>query len=109
VEAFDSKIPAVIIGRTVMGKGVSFMEGDVSYHGKPLDMEKAASALAELGLESDIERYVEMRKELPSYHEHVRPIDEVVRPVTGDSIVYPVDKKTDNRSALEGLSQILES
>ncbi len=99
VEAFDSKIPAVIIGRTVMGKGVSFMEGDVSYHGKPLDMEKAASALAELGLESDIERYVEMRKELPSYHEHVRPIDEVVRPVTGDSIVYPVDKKTDNRSA----------
>ena len=74
VEAFDSKIPAVIIGRTVMGKGVSFMEGDVSYHGKPLDMEKAASALAELGLESDIERYVEMRKELPSYHEHVRPI-----------------------------------
>ena len=99
VEAFDSKIPAVIIGRTVMGKGVSFMEGDVSYHGKPLDMEKAASALAELGLESDIERYVEMRKELPSYHEHVRPIDEVVRPVTGDSIVYPVDKMTDNRSA----------
>ena len=99
VEAEDSKRPVVVIGKTIMGKGVSFMEGDVSYHGKPLDFEKAALALAELGLENDIDRFVQMRKGLPSYHEPVQAIDEDVNPFTGDPVVYPVEKKTDNRSA----------
>ncbi|MFP4499169.1 MAG: transketolase [Vulcanimicrobiota bacterium] len=41
--------PKVIIARTVMGKGVSFMEDDHSWHGKPPKPEEAEKALAELG------------------------------------------------------------
>lgn len=38
----------VIIANTIAGKGVSFMEGNFEWHGKPLDKEDAKEALAEL-------------------------------------------------------------
>ena len=41
--------PVVIIARTIMGKGVSFMENDYQWHGKALSKELAEKALAELG------------------------------------------------------------
>jgi len=40
--------PTVIIAHTVPGKGVSFMENDFSWHGKPPTPEEAKVALAEL-------------------------------------------------------------
>ncbi|NTU89309.1 MAG: transketolase [Actinobacteria bacterium] len=40
--------PSVIIANTVKGKGVSFMEGDASWHGKAPSDEQAACALSEL-------------------------------------------------------------
>lgn len=40
--------PTVIIAHTIPGKGVSFMEGDFNWHGKPPNKEEAAKALAEL-------------------------------------------------------------
>lgn len=40
--------PQVIIANTVPGKGVSYMEGDYTWHGKPPNKEQAALALAEL-------------------------------------------------------------
>jgi transketolase len=97
--SFGGEKPVAVICRTVMGKGISFMEGDVSYHGKPLSFETAAKALEELGLENDLDRYAEMRKALPSHHEPVKPVDEPIKPAIGTPITYPVDKKTDNRSA----------
>jgi transketolase len=41
--------PTVIIARTVKGKGVSFMENNVSFHGKAPTLEEAERALKELG------------------------------------------------------------
>jgi len=41
--------PAVIVFRTVLGKGVSFMENDPGWHGKAPSEEQLAQALAELG------------------------------------------------------------
>jgi transketolase len=41
--------PTVILFRTTMGKGVSFMEDDYRWHGMPPKMEQAERALAELG------------------------------------------------------------
>ncbi len=41
--------PQVIIAHTVMGKGVSFMEGDYLWHGKPPKQDEADQALRELG------------------------------------------------------------
>ncbi|HEY0396155.1 MAG TPA: transketolase [Candidatus Elarobacter sp.] len=40
--------PQVIIAHTVMGKGVSYMEGDYLWHGKPPKKDEAEKALAEL-------------------------------------------------------------
>ncbi|MDP1718920.1 MAG: transketolase [bacterium] len=40
--------PTVIIAHTIPGKGVSFMENDYNWHGKPPNKEEAAKALAEL-------------------------------------------------------------
>jgi transketolase len=41
--------PSVILCRTKMGKGVSFMEDDYRWHGMPPKMEQAEAALKELG------------------------------------------------------------
>jgi transketolase len=43
--------PTLIIGRTVKGAGVSFMEGQASWHGKSPDLEELRKALSELGVE----------------------------------------------------------
>lgn len=40
--------PTVIIANTIKGKGVSFMEGKVQYHGAPLKPEELEKALVEL-------------------------------------------------------------
>lgn len=40
--------PTVIIAHTTPGKGVSFMENDYTWHGKPPNVEEAQRALAEL-------------------------------------------------------------
>lgn len=45
----DSGVPQCIVARTLKGKGVSFVEKDYGYHGKPLTKEEAARALEELG------------------------------------------------------------
>ena len=44
----DSEKPNVIIAKTVKGKGVSFMENQVGWHGKAPNAEQAAEALKEL-------------------------------------------------------------
>jgi transketolase len=41
--------PQAIVARTLKGKGVSFVEKDYGYHGKPLSREEMARALEELG------------------------------------------------------------
>ena len=40
--------PTMIFFKTVMGKGVKFMENDHQWHGKPLPADKAQAALKEL-------------------------------------------------------------
>jgi len=47
--ARKSKKPAVIIAKTMKGKGISFLENKDGWHGKVLDEEMLNSALEELG------------------------------------------------------------
>lgn len=47
-EAKQADSPVMIIANTVKGKGVSFMENQVQWHGKPPSDEEFKSALAEL-------------------------------------------------------------
>ena len=49
-EAGDPRFPTAIVARTVMGKGVSFMENKAKYHGSALSEAEAAKALEELGV-----------------------------------------------------------
>jgi transketolase len=54
IEAFDAAktrtgAPTIVIAKTVKGKGVSFMEGKVEYHGTPPTPEEEARALKEFG------------------------------------------------------------
>jgi transketolase len=44
--------PTIIIARTIKGKGVSFMENAVGWHGNAPTREQAERALAELGGQS---------------------------------------------------------
>ncbi|KYZ77952.1 transketolase [Anaerosporomusa subterranea] len=42
--------PTMIIAKTVKGKGVSFMEGKNTWHGKPINEQEYSAALRELGV-----------------------------------------------------------
>lgn len=51
--------PTLILARTTKGKGVSFMENVVGWHGKPPNRQEMEKALAELGLSSrfDLQKF----------------------------------------------------
>jgi len=40
--------PTFILAKTIKGKGISFMENEVKYHGKPLSEKELQQALKEL-------------------------------------------------------------
>ena len=48
-KASGTAAPKAVVARTVKGKGVSFMEGQVGWHGKAPTSEQADAALKELG------------------------------------------------------------
>jgi transketolase len=88
-----------ILARTVMGKGVPFMENDEKWHGQALDEASLGRALAELGLPGELARYRELRRRGTAHlkgYEAARP---EIRLDPGPPRVYPPDKPTDNRSA----------
>lgn len=91
--------PVMILARTTMGKGVSFMEGKEEYHGRALTREEFQRAIKELGLEDDLSYYREMREKgeffLPP---QTYPI-EIPSIETGSPRTYGKDQKLDNRSA----------
>jgi transketolase len=50
----ESGKPVVIIARTVKGKGISFMENQVAWHGKAPNRQQVEQVLTELGLATDL-------------------------------------------------------
>ncbi|MGB9668089.1 MAG: transketolase [Thermosulfidibacteraceae bacterium] len=60
----DSTKPYAIIARTVMGKGVSFMENNNEYHGRALREDELKRALEELGIDDDREKYIMIRNSM---------------------------------------------
>jgi transketolase len=97
--ANNEAAPIMIFARTIMGKGVSFMENDESFHGAAIKEDRLDDALAQLGgLTNDLNKYKEMRKQGPptGYRMHRSGYPSVK---SGSPISYPVDKKIDCRSA----------
>ncbi|MHB8810348.1 MAG: transketolase, partial [Desulfobulbaceae bacterium] len=104
-----SGLPTVIVARTVMGKGISFMENLAKYHGSPLKPEQLEQALAELGVENDLAKWQKKRQE-PVRTNTIMPVPSLYPRINpGAPLVYEPDKKTDNRSAfgnaLQGLAE----
>lgn len=98
-EAVLSKHPTVIIAHTVMGKGVSFMEGKEEFHGRALNREEYKQAILELGVEDDLEHYRQQRERNGSPYEG-RKYPKGTFPIqTGTPRDYSKDQKMDNRSA----------
>lgn len=46
-------IPTLINAKTIKGKGISFMEGKNTWHGKPIGIEEYKQAMTELGVENN--------------------------------------------------------
>ena len=91
--------PTMILARTIMGKGVSFMENDHNYHGVALKRDKIDDALAELGgIENNLDQLDEKRKTAHKPNLAERPHNfPAVK--SGEAMVYESDVSTDNRSA----------
>lgn len=90
--------PTLIIAKTIMGKGVSFMENKEKYHGSTLSEDDYKKAMQELGLHAELDKYKAMRSayvangaqhSVPEYSVKLAP----------KAQYYSVDTKTDCRSA----------
>ncbi len=96
----DPSRPTVIIAKTVMGKGVSFMEGLAKWHGQTLSMDDCKTAIAELGGEEDLDAWAAERAALPAGElNHPFPLNPPPALEIGPPILYGQDVKTDCRSA----------
>lgn len=94
----DVSRPYVVVAHTIIGKGVSFMEGRPEFHGRALKPDEYEAAMVELGLASDMERFRALR-DTPA---QARALAITLQPVPLDvppPITYPVDSLTDDRSA----------
>ncbi|MFP3870660.1 MAG: transketolase [Syntrophobacteria bacterium] len=91
--------PTVVVARTVMGKGISFMENNAKYHGCALTAEQAEAALEELGGNTGVRRLLATRRQYSQLTPAVCPPVAYPEIDCGVPITYPPDKLTDNRSA----------
>ncbi len=89
--------PVAILCKTVMGKGVSFMENRADYHGKAATGELYLQAMGELGQPDLIALAAEHAREKYSVPCAVAPL--APRLLTGEPKTFTADEKTDNRSA----------
>ncbi len=100
-EDLEPTRPVVIVNRTVMGRGVSFMEDKAKYHGSPLPLDMAKDALKEIGLDSGL---LDEWSDRRDRHE-IKPVGHACRKMPpcqidpGQPIVYSPDQVTDCRSA----------
>ncbi|RLA99601.1 MAG: transketolase, partial [Deltaproteobacteria bacterium] len=94
----DSQSPYAIIAHTIMGKGVSFMEGKATYHGRALKNDEMIQALKEVKLEWPIEELKALR-EKPVGEEFNWKGWDYPEVKQGEPRTYGKDILTDNRSA----------
>ncbi len=96
----DPSRPTVIIGTTVMGKGVSFMEHLHKWHGQTLPVDSLREALAELGVEDRYDRLAAERAAMPKGElNHPFPTNPPPELQVGPPRIYPIDAKADCRGA----------
>ena len=95
----DESAPYAVIAKTVMGKGISFMENDEQYHGRALKEGEIKAALEELQIENDRPKFKEKRAafHIKKKESSCKRYDVAVD--TGEPFTYSPDDKVDNRAA----------
>ncbi|MGI6075755.1 MAG: transketolase [Pyramidobacter sp.] len=96
-KADESSLPTVILCKTVMGDGVSFMENKPDYHGKAATGDLYLQAMNELGQPDYITLAAKHAKASLSAARRIEPHRALLDLGTPRS--YGPDDKTDNRSA----------
>ncbi|MFQ5654816.1 MAG: transketolase [Planctomycetota bacterium] len=97
----DDEHPHVIIARTIMGNGISFMENRAEYHGRALSSEEYARAAEESGEEPRLWSLEQLREKAASPPpSSLPPLPEAYPRLTpGEPRTYAPEQRTDNRSA----------
>lgn len=103
----DDGLPTVIVSRTTMGKGISFMENLHKYHGSPLDRESLGKAMLELGVDDEFDKWNGLRENPVSTETIQQFIAPDVNVQGGDPILYEAGTMLDNRSAYGNALQSL--
>ncbi len=92
--------PVVLVMRTVMGRGISFMENKAKYHGSPLPPDDCRKALQELGLDPALLDQWQERRAFHAIKKVIHSIKTKYPEIDpGTPIVYSADTVTDCRSA----------
>ncbi len=99
-EARESDQPTAILCRTIIGKGVSFMEDTAEYHGKAATGDLYLQAMKELGQPDLIALAASHAKPEFAAGRPVAPVKPVLD--LGTPKIYTASDKTDNRSAFGG-------
>lgn len=97
-ETKNPDAPTVLLLQTTMGKGVSFIEDQAKYHGQALTVEQLRDAYKELGVADQYDEILAHRNAAEIPHV-VFQRDRDVQLNLGQARTYPVDQKTDCRSA----------
>ena len=96
--AAASPLPTVLLCHTVMGKGVSFMEGIPDYHGKAATGDLYRQAMSELGAPDSLLEEAMSKRQGAFPEGRPVPVYEL-RVDAGTPRTYGAEDKTDNRSA----------
>lgn len=97
--AVSEDTPTVVLAHTVIGKGVSFMEGKAEYHGRGLSAEEYVAAMTELGLPPTALEAARSKRPEPCTVARVECAPASV-PMNGAATrVYEPGVQMDNRSA----------
>ncbi len=104
-KARSSGGPAVILAKTIKGKGVSFVEDRNGWHGKPLKPEELEKALAEIGPLPEVEakRYVRAPRQA------VRPVLKAETTWERTAATAPTATRLAYGIALEKLGRVNEN
>ena len=96
----EREVPRLVIAKTVMGKGISFMENNPEYHGKTLKRNQYTDAVAELDLPDRYDEFSEKRDGWKEDHrKYYISIPFGILNNPGTPVTYPADFTGDNRSA----------
>lgn len=108
-ETENPKAPTVLLLRTIMGQGVSFIEDQAKYHGTALTVDQLRAAYAELGQPDNYDAIKAARDASTPVHPTFQR-NRAVNIDLGLPRTYPVTESTDCRSAygnaLEDLARI---